>query len=252
MTQKTITLGKKKFLIHTYENGKINGLVEVFNDKDIKLYEFTMENGKINGPITMQNGNKVTTVDKLSADGMEGAVNIKEFDKDNILAKHTHVENFKDGKFNKKVIIDDVKKKEKFTGEYNIGVLNGPFTQITKKQTITGHYVDGQKHGDLITVKKGQIIKTNFKQGVLHGPVNIQSPHSSVGVKAKDGIIKPPSKFIFMIKYIISLIIGIFRFIGSIIYSVLNGVLFKNIKLIWKGIKYVCTNIKNLIKKIVK
>ena len=100
MVKKIIESGGKKILIHNFENNQANGLVEIFNDKEEKLYEFYMKNNQISSSIIIQKNNKTTKIENFHHQSPTGKVEIQERDPQNKITKETFIENFKNNKFN--------------------------------------------------------------------------------------------------------------------------------------------------------
>jgi hypothetical protein len=218
MTKKIINIGKNQYIIHNMENGKSNGLVEVFDEKNEKLYEFIMVNQQIQGSITIKSPNKTTKINHFSLEGIHKDIIVEEFDRENHLKKRTEIEELYKGKLNKKTKIEDYKEKKTFIGNFITGVLNGDFQQISGKKIIKGIFVNGEKHGPLTSVSKDKSIETNFNKNILDGKTIIKLQNKTMKVKMDKGEIHPSKG----IRKLISLIFKFFKWILNFIYKVIE------------------------------
>lgn len=227
----TMNLKNTKIIIHNMKDGKIDGLVEVFNSlKNIKMYEINMKDGKVDGNLFFNKNNKKMFIENLSG----GKIQIKE---DN---KTINIDLFKDGKINGKVLIEKIKDFDvisSFSGNFVEGILSGVFTQDSSEKLINGSFVNNKKHGEfnIINNEKNENLKVNFKDDILDGSVKFKNKNSVDNIIMKNGKLDKKNNIFTLIKYLLNLIKGIFGFIKNIILDIFKQIL-KLIKKIFSPI----------------
>lgn len=250
MAEKIIEIGDKKYMLHNFKDGEINDLVEVFNKKGDKLYEFHMVSNKISGPVTVISGNKKTTMDHLSSSGINGPITIVETDENNHIIKKTSIAHMEDGKISQKVHMEDMENATIFEGNFKKGILNGAFVQMSANKKLQGNFTNGKKDGEFICVKKDQKIITNFENNKLNGKTSIESKHICTTVKMEEGVLKPPLKIVSLVSYLGHTLLSVIKMLGKITLLPFEIIVINNIRYMWRCLTFLWGKIKSIYHKL--